>query len=33
MDCLQDRIDEGCSVIAGFGAAADGYGIEVTIRD
>jgi hypothetical protein len=30
---LQSRIDEGCSVIAGFGAAADGYGIVVTIRE
>jgi hypothetical protein len=30
---LQARIDEGCSVIAGFGAAADGYGIVVTIRE
>lgn len=29
---FQDRIDEGCSVIVGFGSAADGYGIEVTIR-
>jgi len=29
---FQDRIDEGCSVIVGFGSAADGYGIEVAIR-
>jgi hypothetical protein len=29
---LQSRIDEGCSVIAGIGAAGDGYGIEVVIR-
>jgi hypothetical protein len=30
---FQDRIDEGCSVIPGFGAADDGYGIVVTIRE
>lgn len=30
---LQDRIDDGCSVIPGFGAADDGYGIVVTIRE
>jgi hypothetical protein len=30
---LQSRIDEGCSVIAGFSPAADGYGIVVTIRE
>jgi hypothetical protein len=30
---LQARIDEGCSVIAGFGTAPDGYGIVVTIRE
>ena len=30
---FQDRIDEGCSVIVGFGSAADGYGIEVAIRE
>jgi hypothetical protein len=29
---LQSRIDEGCSVIAGFGTAGDAYGIQVTIR-
>jgi hypothetical protein len=30
---FQDRIDEGCSVIPGFRAADDGYGIVVTIRE
>jgi hypothetical protein len=30
---FQDRIDQGCSVIPGFGAAGDGYGIVVTIRE
>jgi hypothetical protein len=30
---FQDRIDQGCSVIPGFGAADDGYGIVVTIRE
>ena len=30
---FQDRIDEGCSVIPGFAAASDGYGIVVTIRE
>jgi hypothetical protein len=30
---FQDRIDDGCSVIPGFSPAADGYGIEVTIRE
>jgi hypothetical protein len=30
---FQDRIDEGCSVIPGFSAADDGYGIVVTIRE
>ncbi len=30
---FQDRIDDGCSVIPGFGAADDGYGIVVTIRE
>jgi hypothetical protein len=30
---FQDRIDQGCSVIPGFGAAEDGYGIVVTIRE
>jgi hypothetical protein len=29
---FQDRIDEGCTVIVGFGSAADGYGIEVALR-
>jgi hypothetical protein len=29
---LQSRIDDGCSVIAGFGTAGDAYGIHVTIR-
>jgi hypothetical protein len=33
VDNLQARIDEGCSVIAGFDAAADGYGIVVMIRE
>jgi hypothetical protein len=33
VDNLQARLDEGCSVIAGFGAAPDGYGIVVTIRE
>jgi hypothetical protein len=33
VDMLQDRIDDGCSVIAGFGAARDGYGIVVSIRE
>jgi hypothetical protein len=30
---FQRRLDEGCAVIPGFGAAGDGYGIEVTIRE
>jgi hypothetical protein len=30
---FQDRIDEGCSVIPGFGPASDGYGIVVSIRE
>jgi hypothetical protein len=29
---LQSRLDEGCSVIAGFGTAGDAYGIRVVIR-
>jgi hypothetical protein len=29
---LQSRIDEGCSVIAGFGTTGDAYGIRVVIR-
>jgi hypothetical protein len=33
MKAFQDRIDQGCSVIPGFGSAADGYGIVVTIRE
>jgi hypothetical protein len=33
VDELQDRIDDGCSVIPGFAAADDGYGIVVVIRD
>jgi hypothetical protein len=33
VDAFQDRIDQGCSVIPGFGPADDGYGIVVTIRE
>lgn len=33
VQAFQDRIDQGCSVIPGFGAADDGYGIVVTIRE
>jgi hypothetical protein len=33
VDNLQSRIDEGCSVIAGFSPAPDGYGIVVAIRE
>jgi hypothetical protein len=33
VEAFQDRIDQGCSVIPGFGPADDGYGIVVTIRE
>jgi hypothetical protein len=33
VDALEDRIDDGCSVIPGFSAADDGYGIVVVVRD